>query len=46
MRPLHLHEVDGVAILVEHALTVALVVSEAILDADDDPEVGEHHAKA
>jgi len=46
VRPLHLHEVDGVAILVEHALAVALVVSEAIFDAYNDPEVGEHHTKA
>lgn len=38
MRPCHLREIDGVSILAECSrLTAALVISEAVLDAHDDP---------
>jgi len=38
MRTGHGHEIDGIAILSESALAVALIVAETILDADNDPE--------
>ena len=40
MRARHGHEIDGLAIFTECALTIALIVAETVLDADDDPEAG------
>jgi hypothetical protein len=36
----HGHEINGLAIFAECALAITLVVAEAILDADNDPEAG------